>query len=237
MVNLKAIDSDNVAGAPQGPDDEIGWPDLSRTPVFADDALLSHYLNSLLVKSEFLSELVPTGNRHREMLARVRSEIASFETDKLLNPRERINHAWIKAFRLELLLALVEPSERLIPELEARLVQAEEEKVPAAVVGQLRGTVQQITQQQSTQTGNPADQKANDCRLRSMLIDIIRKIQWQQTKKYACRNLQREATKKIIIAASGSFLLVLVPYISIFYLYYSHNYIIDPFKNWIGYLF
>src|SRR5262249_819649 len=142
--------TDLYHGAPEGHAEQSGCLNLISTPVFSGDALLGHFLNCLLVKVEFLSDPFPTSKKHQNILEEVKSEIATFKADMHLTPQERINHAWIKAFRLELLLALVEPSERLIPELQARLGQADDEKISGAIVDRLRLTVQEMKQSQST---------------------------------------------------------------------------------------
>ncbi|NEJ15744.1 hypothetical protein GR211_00045 [Rhizobium leguminosarum] len=221
----------NVASTLQS-EEQHGWPELSSDAVFARDVLLSHFLNGLWIKVEYLAELVENGSSAHKILVKVRNGIAEFRDERRLHYHERMNSAWTNAFRLELLLALAEPPKRLLPELQARLAQADEEKVAGAA--RLRGILQQMTASQDQTHPPVVDADERESRLRSLLIDIIQGIQWQLTRKYAFRNLQREATRKIIYAAAASFALFLLPYIAIFFVYWEHDGNLDEIRNWIG---
>lgn len=233
VSSFQVVDSDSVADESKM-EEEHGWPELSGNAVYAHDVLLSHFLNSLSIKVEYLSQLIEKGSHAQKILSKVRNGIANFKDESKLGYYDRRNSAWTNAYRLELLLALAEPSERLVPELEARLAQADEEKVVGAA--RLRGILQQMTLPQNAQNPTPVvDPKDRDCRLKSLLIDIIQNIQWQLTRKYAFRGLQRTATRKIIYAAVASFVLFLLPYVSIFFVYWEDNGSLKEIHNWIGF--
>jgi len=65
---------------PPEPDREEGWPSVIASAPFARDCLLSHYLDSLFMKTKLLKQLTQPGSTHESILAEAGREIASFKT-------------------------------------------------------------------------------------------------------------------------------------------------------------
>jgi hypothetical protein len=103
-----------------GPHREGGWPSVSASPPFAGDCLLSHYLDSLFLKAKLLKQLTEVGSAEEQVLVDVARELDSFRPPNAGSLYWK-SGAWAQAYRIELLLLIAEPVNRLIPELEYRL--------------------------------------------------------------------------------------------------------------------
>src|SRR5271166_2569842 len=53
------------------------------------------------------------------------------------------------------------------------------------------------------------------CETKLLLLETVKAIQWELTKKYLSRSLLKVATRKIVFAALMSFALFIVPYVCI----------------------
>ena len=210
-----------------------------------------------------------SGSVEEEILAEAWHAIATFgigndKHDKQAPDSQ--NSAWTEAYRIELLLLLVEPPARLIPELEYRLSQAEvlglgndgkvtvlrnsykqlmtRTEVQKAILTAPKATRTTAKQPASAATMPKATgtkvQKAiltdhnSECELRSILIEIVKRIQWLQTKKYLSRALVKKATFHIVVAALSALILFLLPYIVMFVECYFNVFDYEVPK-WIGF--
>jgi hypothetical protein len=99
----------------------LGLPRPKKSALFARNCFLPHFLNWLLARTRLLEALVEPGSPEYGVVFEVREEIVSFGSRFNLSSEDSKCSAWSEAHRLQLLLLLAEPGERLIPELEYHL--------------------------------------------------------------------------------------------------------------------
>jgi hypothetical protein len=185
-------------------DSERGWPRLSTSEPFAGDSLLPHFLDTLLVRARLLKNLVEPASAEDRVLEEVRNEIANFNARCNLPLQDRKRSAWAEAYRIELLLLLAEPGSRLSQELEYRLSYAEDIGVRGTT--NMRTMFQQATTGKLLKDGGTSGLDNNEeCDLRFLLIETVRKTQWHLIKKYLSRCYLRSVMKQIVCATLLSF--------------------------------
>src|SRR5262245_18672908 len=113
---------------------EADFLELSRMRALSDESMLAYFLSAIEVRAKLLQQLLPAdpSDPQQKIVAEVRHKIATFNQWCPLKGHNWRNSAWCDAYRLELMLALAEPTTKLVSELEQRLDEADEEKVPAA---------------------------------------------------------------------------------------------------------
>ncbi len=212
-------------------DAERGWPRLSTSAGFAQDARLSQFLSSLLVRARLLKEVVEHGSPEDKLLNEVRREIESFDVCDMGSAYWK-TCAWGEAFRIELLLLMAEPAGCMVGELDYRLavadsigarnikcLKAERAKLPPGISEEIK------------------QDKHLRCEVKMLLLETVKATQWQLTKKYLSRKLLKLATRNIVFAAMASFLLFIIPYICIivdFYLTDDKGKVDVTIHQWVG---
>jgi hypothetical protein len=118
---------------------------------------------------------------------------------------------WIEAYRLERLLALIEPKECLWDEVKSRMAEAVEEKLNSAprLAAAVDATGSSVF---DTQTP-PALRDGGEMLLRSLLLEILEDLHWAAERKYYSRPIRETATHRIIWCGIISFALFIMPYI------------------------
>jgi hypothetical protein len=178
--------------------------------LFAGDPLFSHFLDSLLVRARQLRQFVKSGSTEDRILVDVHDEIAHFRARCNLRPDERKGSAWAEAYRIELLLLLAEPPERLIPELEYRLLIAEDIGVKG--IAGLRAEFLNITNKDGENGLGGCSYIRMEDDLRFILIETVRKTQRFLIKKYLSRCFLRVVMRRIVCATLISFTFCIAMY-------------------------
>jgi hypothetical protein len=123
--------------------------------------------------------------------------------------------AWTEAYRLERLLALVEPTSNLVSEIQRRLDEAAEDKVAAEP--RLRAGFEGVKALAIDETKTPpALQPTAEPLLRTLLLDILEESHWTAQRRFFASPLAKSATKKIVWIGLASALLLLLPYLVLF---------------------
>jgi hypothetical protein len=117
--------SADFSGEHHEADKDHGWPRLSSSDQFARDSRLSHFIDSLFIRAQLLKSLVEQNTADERLLSHIRRDIANFNAGSNRQSLFWKNSAWTEAYRIELLLMLVEPVECLTAEIEYRLGVAE----------------------------------------------------------------------------------------------------------------
>jgi hypothetical protein len=174
--------------------------------------MLIYFLSTLDVRAQMIEPKAKDQPDKLAILQEIRTGLNEVEQKYASYYPGWKDAAWSDAYRLERLLALLEPSDSLLSEVERRLDEADEEKVPSSP--RLRKGYETVLKDHVDKTQSPPSLKSGaEMCLRSLLLDILEEIQWAQRKKYTARTIQKKATYKIIIAAVFSFLLFISPYI------------------------
>ena len=188
-----------------------------------DDTMLMNFLSTMDVRLKWLENQISPGNQaEKDLLAEIKQRIA-----KLLQPPTgptTADRAWNEAYGLERMLSLLEPAATLVNEIQRRLDEAASEMVSAEP--RLRAAFTEDEKQALDSTKTPPELRpAAVPALRMMLLDVLEEIHWTIQRKFLTRPIQKSATTKIVAVGLFSFLLVLAPYLLIFFLstYNSQN--------------
>jgi hypothetical protein len=189
----------------------LGWPRVKKSELFGRNCFLPHFLNWLLARTRLLEALVESGSPEHGVVFEVRKEIANLASRLNLSSEDAQCSAWCEAHRLQLLLLLAEPAERLIPELEYYLRIAD--NLGVKEIADLRFTAQEmISCRISDDIKTIYLSKDLEADLRFILIETVSKIQHQFIKKHLSRGFLRQLTRRTLLAALMSFLLFAVVY-------------------------
>jgi hypothetical protein len=90
-----------------------------------DDTMLKYLLSELEVRVDALTTQVDDGKK-KEILVGVRQDLQNFREKHAEKRGNSSELAWNDAYRLERRLALIEPSETLVDEIQRRLDEAED---------------------------------------------------------------------------------------------------------------
>jgi hypothetical protein len=140
--------------------------------------------------------------------------------------------AWSRAYYLERLLALVEPRETLFGEVQRRLDEAADEKIPAAP--RLRTVFETVAPQvMDTSQSPPALKPSGEFRLRAMLLDILEETHWTFQRKFHSRPIQKSASRRLVWTGLAACFLFILPYVYIYLRQWTGGaaYVM-PFDSW-----
>lgn len=185
-----------------------------------DDTMLMNFLSTMDVRLKWLeSQQPPASQADTELLEGIKQRIV-----KILQPPAApftADRAWNEAYSLERMLSLLEPASTLTGEIQRRLDEAAIEKVSAEP--RLRAAFADAGKQALDSTKTPPEiRPAAIPALRMMLLDVLEEIHWTNQRKFLTRPIQKNATTKIVAVGLFSFLLVLAPYLLIFF-FSSYN--------------
>jgi hypothetical protein len=123
--------------------------------------------------------------------------IAKFDSRHNLRSEDGRRSAWTEAYRIELLLLLAEPAARLTHELEYRLAMAD--SIGVTYVANLRIAYEQAINRRPSDEGKKACYDSElEANCRSILIETVEQIQWQQIKERLARCFLRHITVRIV---------------------------------------
>ncbi|MER9273494.1 hypothetical protein [Mesorhizobium sp. M0643] len=175
-----------------------------------NDAILLYYLSTLDVRARWL--------RSRGV-ALDPDEIGLLE--ELIERRNKLENcppgtysegdAWIEVYRLERLMALLEPFHNLIAEIRLRLDEALAER--ASAEPRLRAAFILAEANAFDRAKAPPELKASEePALRALLLEVLEETHWTKNRKFYSRPIQKSATRRIVWAGLFSFVLFLLPY-------------------------
>lgn len=172
------------------------------------DTMLAQFLSMIEVRVKLIKSAI-TSEADRAILREVRESLIDFDAILINDVTEWRAAAWNEAYRLERLLALVEPAPGLLSELQRRLDEASDENVIAVARLQKRVELAALVEQNSSP---PALKQGTEDTARRLLLNIIEEIQWVLQKKFQSRFIRKVAAYKIAWFALGAFALFALPY-------------------------
>lgn len=211
--------------------DVLERPFKPATHPITQDTMLKYFISQLSVRSRFLETLIVDVNQ-KARLASVTSDLDVFIAKYEALPTYRENDAWNEAYRLERMLALIEPADSLIGEIRRRLDEADDEAVGSATRLRTRFDAF-VPDVLDTAQSPPALKPGAEARLRSILLDILEDMHWTFQKKFYSRPIQKSATKRIAWSGLAACCLFILPFIFIYIVSwrYGTNYRL-PLEGW-----
>jgi len=185
-----------------------------------NDPMLLYYLSVLDVRLRWLksrtAELNITSGSETTASNEIFEEAQKLR-DKLENLDTRFEtefQAWTEVYCLERLLGLLEPSNNLLAEIRLRLDEASAERVSAEP--RLRTALTKLEADAFDRSSPPQLKQSEEPTLRALLLEILEETHWTKQRKFHSRPIQKEATRRIVLAGVLSFALFLVPYVGIY---------------------
>ena len=151
----------------------------------------------------------------RAVLSEIKDALTKFEATFNEPLREPNYKAWNEAYRLERLIAVIEPGDNLLPELRRRVAQALQEKVTSAT--RLSAALEAaLPQTFDTNETPPKLRPHGEAIPRAMLLETLKDIHWSYQRKFFSRPILRSATRKIVFLGFVAFLLFICPYVVLY---------------------
>jgi hypothetical protein len=181
------------------------------------DALLVYLLSTIDVRVSWLEAKGKLGEAETHLLKEIKERRGKLAVADPAGMTE--NSAWTEAYLLERLMALLEPFQNLLPEIRLRLDEATSERVPAEA--RLRSMLAAEEARAFDTSKTPPELRAtSESTLRNLLLETLEELHFSYKRKYFGRPLQRRAISIVVLAALGTFVLVLVPYMYMHYNYF-----------------
>jgi len=186
-----------------------------KTKPNREDEMLDLFLSMLDVRARSIECGVVQNDFSKSVLLDVKSGISKLHTVGAGAPGFSNSAAWNEAYRLERLLALIEPSETLSLDLDRRLNEAVANKLPS--IERLR---LDVTAAKSGAYDNskqpPALNPGGDSQLRSAMINLLEEIHWDDQRKFYATPILKTAVHRIVMLDLLAFVAVVIPYAWIF---------------------
>lgn len=179
-----------------------------------DDPILLSYLSMIDVRTRWLqNQSGELDVDDRAILGEIESLRAELVRSSAGTYTESL--AWIEAYRLERLMALLEPLPNLIPEIRLRLDEARAETVSAEPRLRAAFTAAEATAVDKS-LPPPSIKQGEELALRALLLEILEETHWTNQRKFYIRPIQVSATRRIAMAGILSFCLFILPYVYIY---------------------
>lgn len=175
-----------------------------------DDVMLSYFISTLDVRTTGLVHLL-TDQADKAIYDDISRSLSGFM--KTYNPSATTlnENAWNEAYRLERLLALIEPPDNLWPELKRRIAETKEENLASTA---RLSTEADLARQLVFDSQTPPALKPNGPPvLRALLLDTLEELHWAFQRKFYSRPIRKQATTRIVLCGMFAFCLFILPYI------------------------
>ena len=200
------------------------WPFSiwSKKKQAREDEMLGLFLSMLDVRARSIESSVGQDEFSKSVLQDVRTGISKLQTTRVTLPGFSNAPAWNEAYRLERLLALIEPTETLSLDLDRRLNEATANKLPS--IERLRLDVTAAKSAAYDNSKQPPElSQGGDSKLRSAMINLLEEIHWDDQRKFYVTPILKTAVHRIVILDLLAFVAVVVPYAWIFLRLFQHH--------------
>jgi hypothetical protein len=187
-----------------------------------EDEMLGLFLSMLDVRARSIGSSAEQDDFVKSVLQDVKAGISILHTPAAGAPPTSNAVAWNEAYRLERLLALIEPTETLSLDLDRRLNEATANKLPS--IERLRLDVTAAKSAAYDNSKQPPElNKGGDSKLRSAMINLLEEIHWDDQRKFYVTPILKTAVHRIVVLDLLAFVAVVVPYAWIFLRLFQHH--------------
>lgn len=185
-------------------------PDVTKITA-SEDTMLGYFLSTLAVRALQIKPTVMGDPAREALFTELQTSMDNFPKRFSSSGAPGNHGAWTEAYRLERVLALIEPESNLVAELKRQTAEAVEERIPAAsrLVAALETALPLAV---DTSHSPPTLQPAGAPMLRALLLQTLEELHWNSQRKFYARPIQKSATYRIVYLGIGAFLLFLFPY-------------------------
>ena len=186
-----------------------------------DDTMLLYFISTLDIRIKRALPTIGNDEGKKTILSEIQSSYNALENKCKTSSVEQTASAWNEAYRIERLVALIEPADNLWAEVRRRLGEATEENImslarlnaAADVLGPM------VLDRQSPGSLKPE----HESMVRSLLLDILEEIHWDAQRKFYSRPIRKSATRRIVSIGMVAFFLLILPYVLIYIFYELKN--------------
>jgi hypothetical protein len=187
-----------------------------------EDEMLGLFLSMLDVRARSVEPSVGQDEFSRSVLQDVKTGISKLQTTRMTTQGLSNAPAWNEAYRLERLLALIEPSETLLLDLDRRLNEAIANKLPSIERVRLDVTAAKSSAYDNS-TPTPKLLSGGDSKLRNAMINLLEEIHWDDQRKFYVTPILKTAVHRIVLLDLLAFVAVVIPYAWIFLRSFQHH--------------
>jgi hypothetical protein len=174
----------------------------------AEEPILQFFLSTLDVRADALAPRIGNDPGKVTILTKVKTNIAQFPYS------DPIYELWDEAYRLERLLALIEPPDGLFLELNRRTNEAIEQGIPTSV--RLKKTLDSASTDLYTASKPPKLKDNAELSVRMLLLDALEEIHWTYKRRFCARPLIKQATRRTVVVGIIAFCLFISPYVALY---------------------
>jgi hypothetical protein len=187
-----------------------------------EDEMLGLFLSMLDVRTRSMESSIGQDDFAQSVLQDVKAGISKLQTTRAATPGFSNAPAWNEAYRLERLLALIEPTETLSLDLDRRLNEAIANKLPSIERVRLDVTAAKSAAYDNSKQP-PELNQGGDSKLRSAMINLLEEIHWDDQRKFYVTPILKTAVHRIVVLDLLAFVAVVVPYAWIFLRLFQHH--------------
>jgi hypothetical protein len=186
-----------------------------------EDEMLGLFLSMLDVRVQARGANIGQDAFSQGILSELKSGILKLQSPGAGTPELSNPAAWNEAYRLERLLALIEPPDTLTQEVDRRLNEAIAKKLTSVERLTLDVSAAKSNSIDNSQTP-PALNSGGMQRLRSALINLLEELHWDDQRKFYATPIQRDAVQRIVFLDLIAFAALVAPF---FWIYYKASHI------------
>ncbi|MGH6846949.1 MAG: hypothetical protein ACREC0_05795 [Methylocella sp.] len=154
-------------------------------------------------------------NKRYELQKQIQNKFDEIQTRMFPHADDGWGDLWNDAYRLQTLLAIVEPPESLFPALERITDKSLAEHIPGA--DRLKKNLCQAEKDlMDSPAASSAPRKIKDgaeTRIRMFLLDALEQYNRSRQTKFLARSFQKQATNRMVFAGLVAFVLFVLPYL------------------------
>ena len=187
-----------------------------------EDEMLGLFLSMLDVRVQAIEANVGNDPHSQVILQELKAGISKLQAPGAGTPKLSNAAAWNEAYRLERLLAVVEPPETLTLDLDRRLNEAIANNLPA--VERLKVDVSAAkSAAYDTSKQPPVLNPGRAEILRNSLNNLLEEIHWEDQRKFYAAPIQKTAVHRIVFLDLLVFVAVVIPYAWIYFRSFQNN--------------
>jgi hypothetical protein len=185
-----------------------------------EDEMLGLFLSMLNVRARSIEPNIGPDPYLNSVLEEVKTGISKLQATGAGGVADAT--AWNEAYRLERLLALIEPSATLSLDLDRRLNEAVANKLPSIERLRLDVTAAKSSAYDDSKQP-PVLNPGGDGKLRCALINLLEEIHWDDQRKFYVTPILKTAVHRIVLLDLLAFVAVVMPYAWIFLRSFQHH--------------
>lgn len=175
-----------------------------------NSALIHHDVVQKDILSEIHNKRAELANEIRRRCDKINSCAGVLRSLLSANADNIWDELWNDAYRLQRLVALIEPKETLFVELTRVINHSVAERIPSS--DRLKKSLDKAVNELLESTSPPIIKEKAENTIRMLLLDALEQLQWFRQRKFLMRLFQKQATRRTVVVGFIAFVLFVLPY-------------------------